>query len=179
VIFLEDDFDLFFDKLCSEYYEKILKYVYFNIKDEVSAHDITQEVFLIVYEKIEYVFNHPNVGGFIFQTAKNLTKKHKREVYLKMIKEINDENIINFTNGAYEISDIIDKEINEFDYVCDVINMLSDEKRKLYNLYYIKKIPMEEIAVRLGIEYSAVRMRYVRLRKEIKELIRELAKENF
>ncbi len=176
---MESNLDLFFDDLCSEYYEKILKYTYFNIKDEASARDITQEVFLIVYEKIEYVFNHPNAGGFIFQTAKNLTRKHKREVYLKLMKEINDDNIINFTSGSYDISELIDKEIDEFDYISDVMNMLSEDKRKLYNLYYIKKIPMEEIAVRLGIEYSAVRMRYVRLRKEIKEIVRELAKENF
>ena len=39
--------------------------------------------------------------------------------------------------------------------------------------------PMEEIARELGIEYSAVRMRYVRLRKEIKGLIKELAEKKF
>lgn len=38
---------------------------------------------------------------------------------------------------------------------------------------------MKEIAQKLGIEYTALRMKYVRLRKEIKELVKELAENNF
>jgi len=176
---LLNDYEKFFNELCARYYEKILKYIYFNIKDESSARDITQSVFLIVYEKIEYVFEHPNIGGFIFQTAKNLTRKHKREIYNKLTLEFNDENIIDVCCNTCEISDILDKEINEFDYISDVLNMLTAEKRNLYNLYYIKKKPMEEIAIELGVGYATVRMRYVRLRKEIKCLVRELAEKNF
>ncbi len=174
-----DDYEEFFNELCKRYYEKILKYVYFNIKDESSARDITQNVFLVVYEKIEYVFKHPNIGGFIFQTAKNLTRRHKREIYNKLTNEINDEDIGNISKGTWEISDMLDKEINEFDYVSDVLDMLSDDKRNLYNLYYIEMKPMEEIAGELGIEYSAVRMRYVRLRKEIRGLVKKIAEKNF
>ena len=174
-----DDYEKFFNELCAEYYEKILKYVYFNIKDETYSRDITQNVFLIVYEKIEYVFKHPNIGGFIFQTAKNLVRQHKREIYNKLMMEINDEDIINVSYSTFEISDFLDKEINEFDYISDVLNMLTDEKRNLYNLYYIKRKPMEEIAYELGIGYSAVRMGYVRLRKEIRDLVKELAEKKF
>ena len=163
-----EGYERFFNELCERYYEKILKYVYFNIKDESSARDITQNVFLVVYEKIEYVFKHPNIGGFIFQTAKNLTRRHKREIYNKLTKEINSDDVGNISGGTWEISDMIDREINEFDYVSDILDMLSGDKRNL-----------EEIARELGIEYSAVRMRYVRLRKEIKGLIKELAEKKF
>ena len=177
-VILLEGYERFFNELCERYYEKILKYVYFNIKDESSARDITQNVFLVVYEKIEYVFKHPNIGGFIFQTAKNLTRRHKREIYNKLTKEINSDDVGNISGGTWEISDMIDREINEFDYVSDILDMLSGDKRNLYNLYYIKMKPMEEIARELGIEYSAVRMRYVRLRKEIKGLIKELAEKD-
>ena len=57
--------------------------------------------------------------------------------------------------------------------------MLTEDKKKLYIMYYIKNKTMEEIAKELGISYSAVRMRYVRLRKEIKALVQEFAEENF
>ena len=174
-----DDYEKFFNELCKLYYEKVLKYAYFSVRDDSSARDITQSVFLIVYEKIEYVFKHPNAGGFIFQTAKNLVKQHKREIYNKLTTEINSEDIINISRSVGDISDIIDKEINEFDYISDVLDMLTDEKRKLYNLYYIKRKPMKEIAYEYGMEYSAIRMRYARLRKEIKALVKEIAEKNF
>ena len=155
---MKKNFDLFFDELCRKYYEKVLKYIYFSIKDETSARDITQEVFLIVYEKSSCILSHPNIGGFIFQTAKNLVKKHKRELYNKLITEINNDNISYIADNTYDILDTIDKKINEFDFISDI---------------------MEEIAKELGISYSAVRMRYVRLRKEIKALVQEFAEENF
>ncbi len=179
MILLKKNFDLFFDELCRKYYEKVLKYIYFSIKDETSARDITQEVFLIVYEKSSCILSHPNIGGFIFQTAKNLVKKHKRELYNKLITEINNDNISYIADNTYDILDTIDKKINEFDFISDIIDMLTEDKKKLYIMYYIKNKTMEEIAKELGISYSAVRMRYVRLRKEIKALVQEFAEENF
>jgi len=170
----------FFNDICKTYYEKILKYVYFNINDEDVANDITQDVFLVVYKKIDILYKHSNIGGFIFKTAKNIVKKYKREMYLKLINEIYQEDkMCNIADKSCNIDAVIDNEINEYDFIFDVIGNLSEEKRKLYDLYYINKKPMKQISKETGINYSALKMRYTRLRKEIQSIVKKIAEEKF
>lgn len=40
-----------FDKMCEIYYEKVFRYVWVATSSKERAEDITQEVFLIAYEK--------------------------------------------------------------------------------------------------------------------------------
>lgn len=173
--------DSFFDDLCQEYYKKIYKYLYFNLKDESIVMDTVQDVFLTVYEKIDIVKKHPNPGGFLFQTAKNLMKKRRREIYNKFAREIsNDENMIEeIKDNSSDIFYIMDSRINEENFLTDVFSRLSNDKKELYSLYYLQNNSMENISKKLGIEYSALRMRYVRLRREIKEIVNKISEENF
>lgn len=176
-----NEYEIFFDELCNNYYKKILKYLMFNLNDESCAMDAVQDVFLIAYEKIKSLKSHPNPAGFLFQTAKNIMKKKKREIYQKVLNEVykNDNSIIDIADNNSNIINILDKNINEDDFLIDVFSQLSKEKKELYSLYYIQNNSMENIALKLGIEYSALRMRYVRLRKEIKEIVNKISEEKF
>ena len=44
-------------------------------KDLAAAEDVTQEVFLVAYQKWQEVRRHPNQKGFLLLTAKNKLKK--------------------------------------------------------------------------------------------------------
>lgn len=77
------------------------------------------------------------------------------------------------------IENSLNAEINEYEYITDIIDSLSDDKKRLYKMYYIEKKSMKEIAASEGIEYTALRMKYVRLRKEIKNKVKEFAENNF
>ncbi|WP_186279120.1 RNA polymerase sigma factor [Dorea formicigenerans] len=46
-----------FEELVRKYYEKIYRYCYYHISNEHSALDITQEVFMKIYENIEIYEN--------------------------------------------------------------------------------------------------------------------------
>lgn len=165
-----NEYEIFFDELCNNYYKKILKYLMFNLNDESCAMDAVQSL-----------KSHPNPAGFLFQTAKNIMKKKKREIYQKVLNEVykNDNSIIDIADNNSNIINILDKGINEDDFLIDVFSQLSKEKKELYSLYYIQNNSMENIALKLGIEYSALRMRYVRLRKEIKEIVNKISEEKF
>ena len=73
----------------------------------------------------------------------------------------------------------LDRQIDEQDYIEDVLSKLSPEKRKLYSLYYIQNKKMGEIAAQYQAEETAVRMRFVRLRREIKAIAAEVANQKF
>ena len=172
--------DLFFKQLCVEYYEKILRYLYSSLGDETAARDCTQEVFLVACQKSELLGQHPNPGGFLFQTAKNLARKTRREGFSRLAREISSDSGIFEQSDIYsEIEAVLDSEIDELEYVETVLSSLSTEKRRLYSLYYINKNSMAEIASLLELEEAAVRMRFVRLRREIREIVDKLAEEKF
>lgn len=173
-------YDAFFDEICERYYKDIFKYLVFTLKNEEAANDITQDTFVVVYKNIKKVYNHENIGGYIFRTVQNLGKNYKKELYKRLIREINiDDNVVDIQDYKSDIESSMDADIDEYEYIIDIIDSLSDEKKRLYNMYYVEHKPMKEIAAVMNVEYTAIRMKYVRLRKEIREMVRELAEKYF
>lgn len=171
---------LLFEQLCEEYYEKIWHYLYAILGEEVSARDCLQEVFLVACQKRALLRSHPNPGGFLFQTAKNIVKKHWRESYQKMMRDVSlEENTCEWAATDSEIVTALDRRIDEQRYIDVVLSQLSEEKQRLYALYYLGGRSMAEIAAMLGTQETTLRMRYVRLRRQIRELVAEVAKAEF
>jgi len=63
--------------------------------------------------------------------------------------------------------------------VDNVLLLLSEEKQQLYNFYYVENRSYKEIAKILNVNEASLRMRYVRLRREIKKLTHNIAEEKF
>ena len=170
----------YFEQLCIDYYEKVLGYLFAVLEDESAARDCTQEVFLTALQKISLLRQHPNPCGFLFQTAKTLAKKSRRESFARLLREQAIDGQEQFiTDISATIETVLDKEIDEQDYIKAVLDALSEEKRRLYTLYYVSRKAMAEIAGILKVEEPALRMRYVRLRREIKDIAREIARKYF
>lgn len=173
-------YDAFFEDICEKYYKDVYKYIVFTLKDREISNDIVQDTFIVVYKNIEKVYKHKNPGGFVFRTAQNLVKNYKKELYKRLTREVNiDEGVTNIQDINTSIENTLNSEIDEYEYITDIINQLSDEKKKLYEMYYVEKKSMKEISESEGIEYTALRMKYVRLRKEIKNKVKEFAENNF
>jgi RNA polymerase sigma factor, sigma-70 family len=173
-----DKYNLFFENLCQKNYNNVYKYLLIAVKNREAANDIVQDTFIVVYKNIEKVYNHINPDGFVFKTAQNLARNYKKTVYKQIINEVNlDEGLINSNISTIESS--IDSNINEYDYIPEIIDSLSEKNKMLYNMYYVEHKPMKLIAEELGFEYTALRMKYVRLRKEIKTKIKDLAENKF
>nr|WP_276576087.1 RNA polymerase sigma factor [Oceanirhabdus seepicola] len=173
--------DKLFVTLCERYHEKILKYLYYSVGNIEDAKDLTQEVFVIVYNRIEELQNHQNIGGFIYQTAKFVAANFKRKALKKTLKETSvDIEIGSKHSDLYEeLITIYDNEIDAEQYVDNVLLLLSQEKQQLYNFYYVENRSYKEIAKILNVNEASLRMRYVRLRREIKKLTHNIAEEKF
>lgn len=171
---------LFFDNLCEEYYEKILRYLFYVHQDHDVARDCVQEVFLTAYAKRSLLVQHPNPGGFLFQTAKNLSKKLKRESFARAINELQDEETLTLlADETAGVEEYLDRQLDETAYIDSVLEQLTEEKRSLYSLYYQQGKTMADIAALYSLEESALRMRYVRLRREIRGIVQDIGEKHF
>ncbi|SKC84783.1 RNA polymerase sigma factor [Maledivibacter halophilus] len=173
--------DKLFISLCEKYHKKIIKYLYYSVGNIEDAKDLTQEVFVIVYNRIGDLQKHDNIGGFIYQTAKYLAANFKRKNFKKTSMETSiDEDFLSDYSDVYdELQTQYDKKIDENCYIDYILKKLSEEKQLLYKLYYVDNKNYKEIAKMLNINQATLRMRYVRLRREIKKLTHNVAKENF
>lgn len=173
--------EIFFNSLCMDYYKNILRYLFRVLGEEDSARDVVQEVFLAAWLKKDLLMDHPNPGGWLFQTAKNLACKAKRESFSRCMAEdpLEGEGIQEPQDRTSMVEWALDSEIDESRYIDQVLSSLAPEKRQLYALHYIKGISIREIAREMGVGETALRMRYMRLRKEIRKIAAQVAEKNF
>lgn len=164
-----------FDKMCEAYYEKVYRYVWVSTGSKEQACDITQEVFLIAYEKGQDFLKHEKPLAFLYTTARNLIYELHRENKKCIAMEIHESALVSQEEDLAEyIHKQADKEIEVEPYAKEIIENLSEDKQKLYQLYYVEHKSMREIAKECKINEVTLRMRYVRLRKEIKARVKDM-----
>lgn len=164
-----------FGKMCEIYYEKVYRYVWVSTNSKEQAEDITQEVFLIAYEKGKDFLEHEKPLAFLYTTARNLVYEAYRENKKCMSMEIHENAIISQEEDLAEyLCNQAEQEIEVEPYAREIIEKLSKDKQKLYRLYYVEHKSMREIAKEYKTNEVTIRMRYVRLRKEIKACVKKL-----
>jgi len=67
-----------FEEVMQAYLKKVLRLVYLIVKDQSSAEDITQEVFLKAYKNLRSFREESSMQTWIYRIAVNEAKKHLR-----------------------------------------------------------------------------------------------------
>ncbi|MEG2004256.1 MAG: hypothetical protein RR057_06610, partial [Clostridia bacterium] len=66
------------------------------------------------------------------------------------------------------------KRIDELLYLDKTLSVLTEKNRNLYDDYYKNKLTMDEIAQKYKMSPTSVRMRFVRIRRELKDAAKKL-----
>jgi RNA polymerase sigma-70 factor (ECF subfamily) len=168
-----------FEELCQENYSRIYKYIYALTGSREEAEDLIQDVFTAAFIKGENFLLHENPPAFLYRTARNLTL-----TYLKRQRTYTAEYLDEYiADGEGDLCEQIirewDRQIDESDYTVQVIGSLDDKQRSLYSLRYIDKKPISDMAYDSGVNEPAMRMRLVRLRREIYRIVKDLKLDEF
>lgn len=160
-----------FEEICKDYYPLIFRYILGNVQNKEHAQDLTQDVFLIAYKKGKEFENHEKPEAFLYVTAKNLVLAHFRNLKRETPIEIDEEIPSNEGDVFKQLCKAHENNIEYESYKNKALQNLSEKDLMLYNMYYTEHIPMNEIATIMGLNDVAIRMRYVRLRKKIKDIV--------
>ena len=119
--------------------------------------------------------NHENSVAFLYKTARNITLTYIKG--LKRQKTLEEE----YLYDTFEDGDLCekllreqDKKIDETVYTVQVIGSLDLGRYELYKQRYVEGKSVKKIATEKGISEAAVRMRLVRLRREIQSIVKKL-----
>lgn len=151
--------DEFFEKLYLDWYKALLRYIYRLTLDKQAAEEILQETFLTAYKKIEFLRRHENPSGWLYVTAKNITRNYLRKMR-------NPDAVLYLEN--YKQPSVNEESIKDI-----LPDFFTKEEADIITRYYRDRQSVSEIAQDYGISLSACKMRLKRTRDKLKKFIKK------
>ncbi len=154
-----------FELIVEKYQVNILRFVYGMLKQREASEDITQEVFITVYNKLDMYNNKYSFLNWILQIAKNKTIDYTRK-YRKVYEHDIDD--------AYDVSssDMGPEESIEFvetkKKVENYLKTLDEVDKQIVNLRYTGDMTFKDIGEILNITETTVKRRYYKVRDGFK-----------
>ena len=140
-----------FQRLFDRYYARIHAFVFGLVKDWDETEDLTQEVFIKLWNKREKFANVHNVDAYLFTLTKNTVFSYIAEN--KTRQWVYDE--IPETTDGKTPSDIL--ELKDLQLLIDmVVDSMPPQRKLIYQLSRIKGMSNDEISERLGIQKKTV-----------------------
>ena len=152
------------DKVYDDYYYKIYHWALKKTKEKEDAEDLTNSVFLAIFEYLNKDIKIEKMENLIWKIAYNLWCT-KAKTYQK---ERNTTSLDSTSQISYEIP-MIDKVIyKEIITSIPEIGLTKNEKNA-FELYYLNDLSLKEISEKLNSKESNIKYYLYSARKKIKE----------
>jgi len=166
-----------FEYVYRKYNGKIYHFAEATLYDKSLAEDVTQNVFLSVWEHRQDINPDKNFQAYLYTIAKNLVYREteKRVLAFRYEEFINKEH---FHEEDHSTEKTIDANSLE-EVIFQLIDKLPEARRKIFLLHFTEDLTNKEIAKRLFISEENVEMQVRRsrdyLRKHLKDSINSSA----
>lgn len=133
------------------YYRKVLGYIRGKVNNTTVAEDLCSEVFMKIYEKLEtFDESKASLSTWIYTIARNRVTDYfrTRKVFGEIPETLDD--------GSDVEDDVCSKET--LSTLADALERLEQRKRDILILRFYSGIQLKEIAERMGISYTYVKV---------------------
>jgi RNA polymerase sigma factor (sigma-70 family) len=172
-------------KDCEQYMQNLIQYClqFFGCEYEY-AEDCVQDAYVALFETLSKGVDIKNYKAWLYtvtlnyknKTVKKIIKQNEATFSTNEEKDYVMENSSIYTSNPEEET-ITDESIERA--ALQIISSLNSEEKELYIMYYLKRKKLKEIAAQLNLPYPTVRKRHEKLKKKIKEKIRNFDFLNF
>ena len=162
-----------FGKIVSAHEAAVRAYISVRLDDPFEAHDLAQEVFLLLWKKIGSLDLDRPLRPWLLGVAANLIRRHRRKG--RAIPVGGGASILDLLNDKIDEAPPIDGPI--FAMMEECLTKLVGDGRKLIESRYVDGLGIAEICRRDGSKHSSVTMKLFRLRATLQECIESRMKE--
>ncbi len=142
-----------------EQYDKIYRYCYFRVRNEVIAEDITQETFLRFLENNTYQ-EKGYALHYLYTIARNLcVDEYRKRVEVALIQDVKEESLENVWIEQLSVRFALEK--------------LTEEERELILLRYVNEVPISVICKLQKCSRFALYRKINKILKKLKQDIGE------
>jgi RNA polymerase sigma factor (sigma-70 family) len=156
-----------FIEVYSDYYPIVFGSVCTRINSIDDAEDITQEIFLRFYRKMDEV---ENPRKWLFGTMKMVLFEfyRSRKEDATDIDELQNDVSLSFVNGMRELRLLLDEVLND----ADIFNN-EEKNRVIFDLVAIQRYTLEEAAKEVGLSRDQVKYRYSLINRSILQTLKK------
>ena len=164
-----------FEALFNRYQKRVYNLIYRMVGNEQDAADLTQDVFVRVYNSLHTLRAGEALIGWLRMVATNITRDHFRKTQ-RTIRADSLDAKIEFDDGEVEreVEDwsnnperALDRKDTQ-EAVRRAMNSLSDEHRMVVAMHHIKGMDVKDIAKLLKVPTGTIKSRLARAREELK-----------
>ena len=158
-----------FEEVYTNYYTPLFRYIVTRTKRREDAEDLTQTVFLKIWNAIpSWDSTHTSPLAFFFTVARNTLIDHFRKN--KGGREIVSDEIVYGLADETVFADASSIAREEGDSLGQSISTLSKEQQEIVKLYYGDDLTYKEIASMTGKREDAIRQIHSRAIKKLREI---------
>ena len=156
-----------FKEFCRIYYEPLFHFLWRKTRNEQTAMDLVQELFLNVWKNRENLDESRSIKAYLYRSANNLAINHLEKKSLKQTYFV--ENV-----ATEEQIPGTDNKRNFQEYVEDCFASISEEQRIVFILNKFEGLKYAEIAETLNISIKTVESRMNKTLKILREKLKPL-----
>jgi len=165
-----------FDELLTRYRDEVVRHADRIVRDEATADDVAQEVFLRVWDRADQWNEEGSFRSWLLRIATNVSLTHLRTVRRRREQRLE----LSLDEGKEEKPApdwIVERRLPGPDTQYErqerrhllrrLVAKLSEEKREVFHLIYDAEVEVREAAERLGVPEGTIKSRLHHGRREI------------
>jgi RNA polymerase sigma-70 factor (family 1) len=157
-----------FDKIFHGYKHRVYTYAYSIAKSKYAAEEITQEIFIKLWQHQQLLGEVKNMDAYIYTMARNHSLNYLRKVAsdLRLTEEVMRVAVHDANNTESEM------QITEYKkLISSAISQLSPQRRLVYQLNKEEGLSNEEISIQLNLSKNTVKNHLIAAISFIKEYL--------
>jgi len=163
-----------FTFLLHTYWNEVYHFIYKRTQNETVAEDITIETFSKAFDKLAQYNDQFAFNTWLIAIAKNVhidfLRKKKSEIFVELDDQDNNSSTHAIADTTPTIEDEIIRQQN-LKKLLDCIKQLKPDYQEIIQLRYFQELSYQEIADELNESLSNVKVRILRARKLLAEII--------
>lgn len=162
---LRGDDQLAYSLIYRHYIDPIYRRLLYLVKSEEIAEELTQDVFMRIWDKRAFIDPEKSFRSFLYSIAQNLVTDFYRRLAVDRKLQ---QHLIHTATECYNPIDLHYQDQADRDLLNQAINSLPVQRRKVYSLVKLEGKSYEEVGELLGISSSTIRDHVVKGTKSIK-----------
>ncbi|MET3508070.1 sigma-70 family RNA polymerase sigma factor [Halalkalibacter oceani] len=161
------------DQLMHEYSDDLLHLVYTYVRNRTTAEDLTQEIFIKCYEKLDQFNQQASIKTWVYRIASNHCKDYLRSWHYRKISL--NEKVFNYlpSKAKHVEEEIIAK--NEENRLALAVMELPVKYREVVFLHYYEELSLAEINKITAVNINTIKTRLKRAKELLKDsMIKEV-----
>ena len=158
-----------FNTIYYKYKEFVISLLYQYLNDMDEAKDLSNIVFLKVYQKLSKFTDYSSFGGWLRILTKNTAIDYLRTLKNKAISIDDQENGIQLSN----ISDIADENRSlTYTNLIEMFDSLPETNKKVVKLYYESGMTVTQISKAMNVPVGTIKSYLYRTRNNLKKQLK-------